>query len=54
MPGRTGTSVVVGYFFRDVDEWIGTFRRFWTPHLDALATEIARGKRERTRRGDTP
>jgi DNA-binding transcriptional ArsR family regulator len=39
---------------RDVDEWIGTFRRFWTPHLDALATEIARGKRERTRRGDTP
>ena len=23
------------------------FRRFWAPHLDALATEIARGKRGR-------
>jgi hypothetical protein len=23
------------------------FRRFWTPHLDALSTELARGKRER-------
>jgi DNA-binding transcriptional ArsR family regulator len=32
---------------RDVDEWLGRFRRFWTPHLDALATEIARGKRGR-------
>ena len=21
---------------RDVDEWLGRFRRFWTPHLDAL------------------
>ena len=27
-----------------VDAWI---RRFWEPKLDALATEIARGKRER-------
>ena len=33
--------------FAEVDEWLETFRRFWTPHLDALATEIARGKRER-------
>jgi DNA-binding transcriptional ArsR family regulator len=32
---------------RDVDEWLGRFRRFWTPHLDALATELARGKRQR-------
>lgn len=32
---------------RDVDEWLDGFRRFWTPHLDALATEIARGKRQR-------
>jgi len=39
---------------RDVDEWIGAFRRFWTPHLDALATEVARGKRERSRRRDKP
>ncbi len=32
---------------RDVDEWLGRFRRFWTPHLDALATELARGKKTR-------
>ncbi len=32
---------------RDVDEWIGRFRRFWAPRLDALETELARGKRER-------
>ena len=30
---------------RDVDAWLDRFRRFWTPHLEALATEIARGKR---------
>ena len=27
--------------------WIGQFRTFWEPKLDALSTEIARGKRER-------
>lgn len=32
---------------RDIDAWLGRFRRFWTPHLDALSTEVARGKRER-------
>ncbi|MFD4524992.1 ArsR/SmtB family transcription factor [Streptomyces sp. NPDC058470] len=32
---------------RDVDAWLERFRRFWSPHLDALATELARGKRER-------
>jgi len=32
---------------RDVDAWLARFRRAWTPHLDALATELARGKRER-------
>ncbi|PRX46126.1 DNA-binding transcriptional ArsR family regulator [Prauserella shujinwangii] len=36
---------------RDVDVWLDRFRRFWTPHLDALATEVARGKRERRLRG---
>jgi DNA-binding transcriptional ArsR family regulator len=30
-----------------IDAWIGQFRSFWEPKLDALATEIARGKRER-------
>jgi DNA-binding transcriptional ArsR family regulator len=41
---------------RDVDEWLDGFRRFWTPHLAALGTELARGKRERRRSGsdETP
>jgi DNA-binding transcriptional ArsR family regulator len=33
----------------DVDAWLDRFRRFWAPRLDALATEIARGKRSRKR-----
>ena len=32
---------------RDIDEWLGRFRAFWAPRLDALETEIARGKRKR-------
>lgn len=28
----------------EVDAWLGQFRRFWGPPLEALATEIARGK----------
>jgi DNA-binding transcriptional ArsR family regulator len=32
---------------READQWLDHFRRFWTPHLDALATEVARGKKQR-------
>jgi len=32
---------------REVDAWLAGFRRFWEPRLDALETEIARGKRAR-------
>lgn len=32
---------------REVDAWLDHFRDFWTPRLDALATEVARGKRQR-------
>lgn len=32
---------------RDIDAWLEQFRRSWTQHLDALATELARGKHER-------
>jgi DNA-binding transcriptional ArsR family regulator len=42
---------------RDVDAWLDRFRRFWTPPLEALATELARGKRERRlqqQAGDDP
>src|SRR4029079_16018240 len=31
----------------EVDAWLSHFRAFWTPHLDALDTEIARGRRRR-------
>ena len=34
----------------EVDAWLERFRRFWDPALEALATEIARGKRARKRR----
>jgi DNA-binding transcriptional ArsR family regulator len=32
---------------REVDQWLERFRILWEPKLDALATEIARGKRKR-------
>ena len=31
----------------EVDEWLDRFQQLWTARLDALATEVARGKRER-------
>ena len=33
----------------EVDEWLGRYRALWEQRLDALHTEIARGKRERRR-----
>jgi DNA-binding transcriptional ArsR family regulator len=51
---------------QELDAWLDRFRRFWTPQLEALATELARGRRERrlasprpkgaaqTERGKTP
>jgi DNA-binding transcriptional ArsR family regulator len=48
--GQRRLYAVDGRALRDVDEWLDVFRRFWTPHLDALATEIARGKRQRRRK----
>jgi hypothetical protein len=48
--GRRRKGASIRWMLRDfgaVDEWIGQFRSFWEPKLDALATEIARGKRER-------
>lgn len=32
---------------READAWLEQFRHFWTPHLAALSTEIARGTRDR-------
>jgi DNA-binding transcriptional ArsR family regulator len=33
---------------QEVDAWIGHFRRFWEQRLDALGTELARGRRARS------
>lgn len=32
---------------RQVDAWLARFRGFWEHKLDALATEVARGKKKR-------
>ena len=32
----------------EVDEWLADYRALWQSRLDALHTEIARGKKERT------
>jgi DNA-binding transcriptional ArsR family regulator len=43
--------------FRELDGWLEGFRGFWSQRLDSLATELARGKRERrvatSHEGDT-
>jgi DNA-binding transcriptional ArsR family regulator len=33
----------------EVDTWLDQFRRFWQQRADSLATELARGARERRR-----
>jgi DNA-binding transcriptional ArsR family regulator len=33
----------------EVDAWLGRYRALWEQRLDALRTEVARGKRERRR-----
>lgn len=34
----------------EVDAWLSDYRLLWEQRLDALHTEVARGKRERRRR----
>ena len=38
---------------REIDEWLEPYRRFWAQRLDALDTEIARGRRAH-RTGEAP
>jgi DNA-binding transcriptional ArsR family regulator len=33
--------------FQELDDWLEHFRGFWGQRLDSLATELARGQRER-------
>ena len=44
--GTRRLYAVNGQPLREVDVWLGHFRRFWTPPLQALATELARGRRQ--------
>lgn len=43
--GRRRIYAVDAEPLQAVDEWLEHFRGFWTQRLDALGTEIARGKR---------
>ena len=40
--------------FGEVEAWLDRFRSVWNQRLDALATEVARGKRERRLRAKEP
>ena len=33
---------------REIDEWLAPYRELWARRLDALDTEVARGRRART------
>lgn len=37
----------------EVDEWLADLRRFWSQRLDALGTELRRGRRTRRHTADT-
>lgn len=37
---------------RGIDDWLERFRVFWPHKLEALATEVARGKKERGELGE--
>lgn len=39
---------------QEADLWLESFRNFWAPHLDALGTELARGKRSRRKGPQEP
>ena len=45
--GTRRLYAVNGQPLQEIDVWLGHFRRFWTPPLEALATELARGRRQR-------
>jgi DNA-binding transcriptional ArsR family regulator len=43
--GARRLYAVDGAPLREVDMWLDRFRRFWDQRLDALGTELARGRR---------
>jgi DNA-binding transcriptional ArsR family regulator len=48
--GSRRIYAVDGAALREAHLWLEPFRDFWVPKLEALATEVARGKRERRQR----
>ena len=48
--GPRRVYAVDGSPFRELDTWLGTFRSFAEQRLDALETELFRGKRQRSKR----
>jgi DNA-binding transcriptional ArsR family regulator len=44
--GSRRIDSIDGAALREADIWLDRFRPFWAPKLEALATEVARGKRE--------
>ena len=47
--GTRRIYTVGGDAMQEVDVWLDRFRGFWSRKLDSLATEVARGKRQRRR-----
>ena len=45
--GTRRLYAVDGAPLREVGDWLDRFRGFWDQRLDSLATELARGKRDR-------
>src|SRR3954451_19016285 len=39
---------------QSVDEWLAPYKRFWNNRLDALGTELARGKRRARKQSNNP
>lgn len=37
----------------EAEAWLAAFHRYWSPMLDALGTELARGRRDARRRTET-
>jgi DNA-binding transcriptional ArsR family regulator len=44
--GARRLYTVDGEALRELDAWLARFRRMWVPRLEALATEVARGRRK--------
>lgn len=50
--GRRRIYAVAPERFDEIDAWVQRFRRTWEPRFEALATEVARGKKARTMEGE--